>query len=288
MDHLRELAHNNILRLDELGISAVDTQYDPDAARTAAHTFMKATFGEQVYDAFNDSDQTFQFPVADSLLHKEVMGKINRYDAGMILVRPEMFAYRHQFADYLRRQGFRIHFEKETVMDPATYAGLYIHAITEAAAQETMPSRSIVYLDSPLQLYVFDKGEAQIPEGMKLADHVFRNLKGREGVPDKPGNETLRSGVVFKAALAMGLHRLTDKVLQYACDPLGTYRRRVSDPNNHLAHIASDLQLLKYVAVGVHIPNYSELQTDLPALVSDTELVYIANSLAKANHGRDS
>jgi 2-phosphoglycerate kinase len=198
---------------------------------------------------------------------KELMREISAFNPGMILVRPEMYHNCNAFKDFLERNGFNVLFEADVELDIERYERLYEDAISIPDAQATMPTRTLVYTDSPCKLMVF-ADERNRYQGA-LADNFFEEFKGREGIYTP---NTLRGDIVYQEARRLGYHELTDPVLADALDPFGAYRRIVQSPSGPHAGYNPEDRLLKYDAVGVHVPNYHELIHDLPIICSKDQL----------------
>jgi len=182
---------------------------------------------------------------------------------GMILVRPDMLHARAKFEQFIKKR-FRVLYSGTVTMDPDTYWKIYEHDFHREETHHTSLTRAALCIGSDCQLIVF-RGEQ--PNSKPLADHVYQELKGVQGVYE-PG--TLRGEVAYTTAMELGVHHdQVHQTLRMATDPFGAYRAAVAhrQPTTMVPH-----PLLTFTGVGVHIPNASEINTDLPQLLGDAHI----------------
>lgn len=178
-------------------------------------------------------------------------------EIGMVLVRPDMFHARSRIERFLAER-FRLLVSETVEVTPAMYWQVYSEAILDREMPQSRLSRAAVYIGSSCQLVLFEGSVADDPEQLPVADHTYGYLKGEKGVR-QPG--TLRGEVVYQSAVDLDLHNLSNQTVGLAADPFGAYRKIVHQlPGKHNR---LDYPLLFFTGVGVHVPNFSELQRDL-------------------------
>lgn len=149
-------------------------------------------------------------------------------------------------------------------MDNRSYWQMYRHDLYRPETMHSRLTRAALYIGSKCSLMVFQsEDDGQEP----LADYMRGTLKGTQGVY-QPG--TLRGDIVYRNAVDLGLHRLSepdvDPRIPRAVDPFGAYQTLVTASAGPHAHL--EYPLLFYTGVGVHVPDYREIGTDLPQLLA--------------------
>lgn len=181
---------------------------------------------------------------------------------GMILVRPDMTHIKSEFESFLRNR-FKILAIENVVMDTATYWQIYRHDLYRTETMHSRLSRAALYIGSRCSLMVFQSLNPDLD--IAIPDYARDTLRGNQGVY-KPG--TLRGEIVYRNALALGLHQLADpnidERIRLAADPFNAYQSLANRPTG--PHATLEHPLLFYTGVGVHVPNLSEIHSDLPAL----------------------
>lgn len=193
---------------------------------------------------------------------KEVKNKVAR-NIGMVLVRPDMTHANKTFETFLKNR-FKILHSADIEITGTTYWEIYKHDFYRPETMHCRLSRAALYVGSMCRLYVFE-GRGKTAGDVPVADIVFQKLKGKQGI-FRP--RTLRGDIVYRNALELGLHELdkaADERLKIAVDPFRAYRELVTQASGD--HTKLQYPLLFYTGVGVHVPNATEIQTDLPALL---------------------
>lgn len=190
-------------------------------------------------------------------------------NTSMILVRPEMEHAIGDFRNFLSDR-FRIIHDTEVTVQPQQYWNLYADAIVRRETDFSRLTRAAVFIGSPSRVITFvdpARGESDIP----LADMIYKDLKGVQGVATAG---TLRGEVVYENVIMAGFQRILrddcDETLKRAIDPFGAYRQAIVSG----AVRRQDLvyPILQFVGVGVHVPNYSEVQRDISTLLTKSDL----------------
>jgi hypothetical protein len=157
----------------------------------------------------------------------------------------------------------------ELQINSDSYWHMYKNAIVLPEAQDTMPTRTIVYTGASVKIIVFHDTTLIRSFEPLFADRFSLQQKGQQGI-HKAG--TLRGDLVFSEAVTLGFNTLHNPVIQMACDPLGAYRHKIANycmsaitPHKH---IRAKNQLLQYTGVGIHVPDSTEFVNDICSLLS--------------------
>lgn len=200
----------------------------------------------------------------DEAVQRPINNKFPQY-IGMILIRPDMLHVSHRFENFINDR-FSIISINDVEMDNNSYWQMYKHDLYRPSTMHSRLTRAAIYIGSMCRLIVFSHRDTDRP----VADHVVDNLKGKQGVYE---HNTLRGDIVYNAALDLGMHTLnenggsTRSQLQLAIDPFGAYRALSRMPEG--PHVKLKYPILFYTAVGVHVPDYREIATDLSCLAPD-------------------
>lgn len=184
-------------------------------------------------------------------------------NVGMILIRPDMVHASKDF-EQLISSRFEVEHSEDRIIDAETYWDIYQHDLYRLETMHSRLTRAAIYIGSSCRLIVYrEKRSALSP----IADFVHENIKGNQGFYE-PG--TLRGDVVFRNALSLNFHKIehehTDPRIKIATDPFGAYRNLVRNaPDKHPPGLV--FPILFYNGVGVHVPTYQEMTTDLPSLL---------------------
>jgi hypothetical protein len=208
---------------------------------------------------------------------KELIDDLISQNIGMILVRPEMYHIYDKFIDFIKNLGLKVFYDDERVINYDQYWTMYKGSIRFPEAIYSMPTRTMVYTNSPSRIIAFvDPDQKQ----RHLATYFESQFKGKEGVFNL---KTLRGGVVYPEAKNLGFEGLNNEEVEIAVDPFKGYRHLVKNFAHHKDNnnINPDEQILRYNAVGVHIPNSNELPFDLSTLNTEAQLNEINTSLVK-------
>lgn len=268
------LSDNNTAEMYEHGINPTQASESPRYSFDSSAKYLLGVLSGRILSAMEAGRIT---PCIDITRLETEKGKLMRNimvdgNVAMILIRPEMHHASDAFVDYLKRQGYDILLQSDKSIDIQQYEKMYAHAIIEPDARPTMPTRTMVYVDSPSKLIVFSDPNKARDSEEHLADSFFRLHKGRQGVND---GHTLRGGIVYEEAKTLGLDQLEHPIVQRAVDPMSAYRHLVfgdhSLPSPHL-QLPQDDQLLQYTGVGVHIPDSTEINRDLGAICTEDDL----------------
>jgi hypothetical protein len=193
---------------------------------------------------------------------------------GMVLVRPDMVHITNEIEQFIGER-FSILESQGVNINSSTYWRLYQHDFYRRETMHCRLTRAALYIGSQCRLIVFQSTDQQ--QDIPTADYTRGPLKGSQGVFE-PG--TLRGDIVFREALRLGLHRLDEATssehLRLACDPFTAYRKLAAESNHPSKRLA--YPLLFFTAVGVHIPDYTEIGNDLGAFVDITESPYATSS----------
>lgn len=204
-----------------------------------------------------------------------LMDTIAGFNPGMLLVRPDMYHHRDAFVSFLLENGFIPHYVSDVQISQPVYEQMYFDVFKRSDARPAFPNRTLIYTDSPATLIVFSDPTQRYGDA-KLADNFFDDFKGKQGEPD---GRTVRGKVVFDEAVRLGYHKLDNPVIAQAVDPLGSYREAVKSKEGPHAHLPDEYKLLNYTGVGVHVPNFTEMMNDLPAICDVQQLEEIQSHL---------
>lgn len=257
--NLQELADKNSALLERLDFNpGKDNPYElcnPDAYAQSG------LFPDTVIKSMFDDERTFKGDASDL---PSVASNI-----GMILIRPDMTHVSNRFESFISERYEIIHIGTPLI-DSQTYWNLYQHDIYRVETMHTRLTRAAIYIGSNCNLFVFQDPDLHIDE--PVADHMRNKLKGQQGIYEK---DTLRGDIVYKSALELGLHILSDEVvdsrIKVAVDPFSIFRDLAARPDESIKDFV--YPLLFYTGVGVHIPNYEELTNDLPLFIDSTTLL---------------
>lgn len=184
---------------------------------------------------------------------------------GMILIRPDMVHVASEFETYISDR-FQLLHKASVMMDKETYWEMYSHDLYRPETMHSRLTRAALYIGSVCCLMVF-KDQPTAPSRF-VSDYVCTTLKGYQGSYQ---TDTLRGDIVYRNAIKLGLHRLQqqdiDERIKQAVDPFGSYVALSSQADG--AHAGLQFPLLFYTGVGVHVPDASEINTDLPQLLHD-------------------
>jgi len=200
---------------------------------------------------------------------------------GMVLVRPDMLHIAPQVEEFVGDR-FEIIDSVTTEVGPEVYWQMYSEAIVGRETRNSRLSRAAIYVGSACQMIVFRAKDSQ-PTEEPTADYVYEQLKGKQGVAQP---DTLRGELVLEGALAIGAHQLVDRTVALALDPFGAYRKIVREDQNG-PHASLAHPLLFYTGVGVHVPNYQEMQRDLALLDAAGQMTQASTETARMDE-RDS
>lgn len=253
-ENIVELAEKNTALIESLGFNPLsDDPFELDSA----DIFLRSGLFTEEATAHIFANQHAEGVAADAL-EFGVPRKI-----GMLLIRPDMIQAQNAVTSFISER-FTLLDSSEVIVTPEAYWGMYKESICTTETVMSRFTRAAVYINTMCRLLIFEKANFHKLEA-PVADTVFANLKGRQGQyrPD-----TIRGDIVYKKALEYGYHTLDDAHIARAVDPFGAYRKIVTTTSDHdtLAH-----PLLFFTGVGVHIPDYQEMQRDLPLLLSEVE-----------------
>jgi hypothetical protein len=254
--NIQELAEKNTALMERLGFEF--EKDNPDDL-----------IDEQVYLDSGLFDQSSVDQIFHNTPHvPEVQSEAIPAGLGAILIRPEMTYAVHSFHSFISDR-FRIIYDEPTQLTPDQYWTIYGDAIVDREADFSRLTRASIFIGSNCRLLVFIdpvRSENQDP----LADDMVRMYKGEQGVYS-PG--TLRGDVVYRNAIASGFHTLPDEycdeTLIRALDPFGAYRQYIAKNKTALSRFVHPI--LRYVGVGVHIPSYEEIKSDLVTILIPEE-----------------
>lgn len=185
---------------------------------------------------------------------------------GMILIRPDMLHATPMFETYISSRYVLL--EKQTLpMDAESYWHIYKHDFYRPETMHCRLTRAALYIGSPCCLMIFED-QAHTNEDEPVSDYLRNSLKGSQGTY-QPG--TLRGDIVYRNALRLGFHDLesvyTDERVKYAVDPFGAYQTLASMTTDEAVR-SLPYPILFYTGVGVHVPDSSEIDTDMPKLLA--------------------
>lgn len=187
---------------------------------------------------------------------------------GMALIRPDMVHIAPQVEAFINER-FRLIDVIDRVMTPEIYWTMYGDAVIDREVHQSRLTRAAVYIQSWCRLIIFERPETKV-DAIPAADYTFKHLKGKQGVWQAG---TLRGDLVYSGAITAGLHTLADEKTALATDPFGAYRKivrdRIESPCQSLTH-----PLLFFTGVGIHIPNFQEIQRDMTLLNPDDQEAY--------------
>jgi hypothetical protein len=244
-ENLSALAEKNGTLLDKLNFDPrKDNPFELDSPNTFSDSGL---FTSEAIDCiFNDKAP------APLLTAQRVTPKY-----GMVLVRPDMAHIAPQVETFIDER-FQLADVTNTVVTPEIYWEMYGDAMVSRETRQSRLTRAAVYINSLCRLIVFERSETKV-DGVPAADYTFKYLKGKQGVRQ---SGTLRGDLVYNGAIKANLHTLTDEQTALAVDPFGAYRKivcgSIESPCHTLTH-----PLLFFTGVGIHIPDFQEVQRDL-------------------------
>lgn len=191
---------------------------------------------------------------------------------GMILIRPDMVHAVPEFETFVSDRFHLLH-KASVMMDKEMYWQIYSHDLYRPETMHSRLTRAALYIGSPCCLMVF-KDRMATP-ARSVPNYVCTTLKGSQG---RYQPDTLRGDIVYRNAIKLGLHRLQqpdiDDRIRLAVDPFGAYQALSSQPSG--SHAGLQFPLLFYTGVGVHVPDSSEIDTDLPQMLHDLPQILAA------------
>lgn len=253
LPNIEHLAEKNRALLDRLNFDP--TVDNPDDLNNREVFADSGLFPEEAIDTIF-MNSSVESRLADSIVPPNV---------GALLVRPDM-VHASSEVEHFIADRFRIIFQDTVELDAHKYWDIYAPAIVGREVEATRLTRAAVYIGSPCRLMVFMNLVDEPPQA--TADEVYERYKGKQGVYE-PG--TLRGDVVFSQAIMANFHRLAedtyhDPTLRQAIDPFGAYKKAVQ-----VHGIGGDLPfpILRFTGVGVHVPDYNEIHSDLEVLTDN-------------------
>lgn len=261
-EHLISLADKNEALLERLNYNS---RYDDPFLLDNPETFLSSgLFSKDATDKIFSDAPTVE-PLSEST-------HIYPKKLGMVLIRPDMTPINNAVEGFISSR-FAITDVQDVTMTPEIYWDIYSEAIISRETRQSRFTRAAVYVNSLCRLIVFEKLDNFTPE-IATSNQFIAELKGKQGVyqPD-----TLRGDLVYHAAIKAGFHTLDNPSVALAVDPFGAYRKieRSTSP-----HPSKSLlyPLLFFTGVGIHIPNYNEMQRDLALLDRSNVNNYVSNS----------
>lgn len=262
---------------NECHSQAVGTFPSHDQSQDYGAKYLRSTYPSLVSGNF-DSENNFPRNSGDVERQKALLEIMVARSFGAVMVRPEMYHHRAKIADFIENQGFRITSELDRSVGYDPYAVMYRDVFSREAALPSLPTRTMVYINSPSSLLVFVDNKNRYAN-KPIADVFCEKFKGKEAIPDA---NTVRGGVVLTEALRLGYDLLQDPVLQLALDPINALRNIVKLPGiQPHSHLPIERRLLKYDAVSVHVPDSTEIIRDLAVLCSIGEIEEIAHGITR-------
>lgn len=257
--NIEALVEKNQAILDRLSFQRDAHPYELRSRETYLKTGL---FSEEIID------DIFSFHEVPA---HELSSSVPEY-IGMLLIRPEMTHITPMFKEFIDEFYTVCHTEDVEITTEA-YWKIYRHDLYRPETLDSRLTRAAIYIGSLCRLVVF-KDENHQPMERPVSDKVFSFLKGKQGIYQQG---TLRGEVVYNEALNLGFHRIHSTSEEYyvrlsqAIDPFGAYRRLSERPKG--PHAGLNHPILFYTAVGVHVPNAKEVQTDLPIFLSESDIL---------------
>lgn len=250
-----------------------------EGSQAAGKKYLSSVFPD--WENPTKMQQNSKFPEndTDDEKFKFVSDLVTKLDLGMLLVRPEMYHHSGAVMDFLTQNNFKIRYAGNRNVDRKAYAVMYGDVFNRPPAIPSLPTRTMVYLDSPSMLILFSDPRKRFSD-KSLADGFCAGFKGKEGLPD---SKTVRGGVVYPEAIRLGFHTLVNEALRLALDPLTALRHIVaSSPENQPhSYLPPNKSLLKYNAVSVHVPDSREIIRDLCVLNNKYQLGEIEYGISR-------
>jgi hypothetical protein len=263
----------------EMGCKDEELSKDWDLSRKAGEIFMKRVFQKYQYDMFlTHSIFKDKENILASAKKKEIAKHLLYRDHTLVVIRPELYHSTQKIINFLKERGFCVVtvFNKE--INPETYWQMYKTAIVHKDAADTIPSRTMIYTNSPAKVILLRSSKYYPQLEELLADSFFSFYKGNQGVRDL---NTLRGGLVFSEAVKLGFNTLENPIIKMACDPLGAYRHKIKGNSKAKTiphgHLLEEYQMLQYTGVGIHVPDSGEFLDDVCSLLSLRQLKTLQN-----------
>lgn len=197
-------------------------------------------------------------------LSLEEFKNVNFSNVGLIVVRPECFAIRKKYRNFLEKNGLEILYEEKFQLDFRQYFLLYYESFILEDTMLDFPSRTFNYINNDCYLFVVI-GNNQI----NVSDYLC-SIKGKQGRYE-PG--TLRGDLAYSSLKNNIMDGILIKDAIIPLDPIGTARMITRDKVWHDgSHSISDIPLLFYCGQAVHVPNSKEIKKDIVTLC-DEEIV---------------
>lgn len=229
------------------------------------------------------------FPKAKFSLISQAFGKSGER-LGLVMVKPEMFAYANQVRKYLNTLGFEVLLVKNTTFDKRTLQlvygkefGAYPEFPIQAANLISGPSKLMVFKQKPVSELLHStpfikylerhdpKAHAELIVKLKkeTPPAVFDKLM--KGAWQEPQPGTIRKEVFYPKLSELGVKNMTG--LAQLLDPYGYFRQRIKQGAKTVPDVAY------YQLTSIHCPStVKELFNDVDALLTKNEL----NRLKKA------
>lgn len=268
------LADKNIRILEKLKYLSIVTlaNYDFTHSQKLGADYMENVLPAEKFKLkINEGNSITEIPETK----KELINSLISKNIAMILVRPEMFHIHDQFSNFISNLGLKVFYTAERSISFDQYWTLYKGSIRFPDAIPSMPTRTMVYTDSPVMLIAFVD---PLQSHSNLASFFETNFKGKEGIYNQ---HTLRGGIVYPEAKKLGFDNLENQIVENATDPFKGYQHLISSGmHQNNVNMKPNEQILRYNAVSVHIPNSEEIPYDLSTLNTENQLIEMNKSLA--------
>jgi hypothetical protein len=268
------LADKNIRILEKLKYFSIVTlaNYDFTHSQKLGADYMENVLPAKKFKLkINEGNSITEIPETK----KELINSLISKNIAMILVRPEMFHIHDQFSNFISNLGLKVFYIAERSISFDQYWTLYKGSIRFPDAIPSMPTRTMVYTDSPVMLIAFVD---PLQSHSNLASFFETNFKGKEGIYNQ---HTLRGGIVYPEAKKLSFDNLENQIVKNATDPFKGYQHLISSGmHQNNVNMKPNEQILRYNAVSVHIPNSEEIPYDLSTLNTENQLIEMNKSLA--------
>jgi len=191
-------------------------------------------------------------------------------NVAMLVVRPEMYHLYGKIEEFLNSKGLEVVKMFDLEIDYQKYLRICRSSVNLEQAKYAMPTRTLVYTGGKSKIIICKENE--LKNGQPLPNRIVMEMKGTGGI-FSPG--TIRGEVVYEEAKRLGFHELNDEYIKSAIDPFGVLKLLPEFPEFQTdlsKSLPTTESRLTYNAVAVHIPDSSEIISDLSTVLNSQQL----------------
>lgn len=285
--HFHDLAKHNIKRLsstvdskDLVKIIKGELSFE-DSHRISAvvenKIFSTIKLDEhKLVDHFNSPNSIHLSKLGIQNIEKQIEGKqtaieklLSQRDLGLFLVRPEAYHLIERIRIILESNGLSIILSKKTEVNSEQYWALCNERLVDSRTNVHVRSRAFGYVNKPLYLFVFERGDNCLIESNQPLSDSLKVLKGIAGYYQKG---TIRGDVLYESlhSYFYGDNARLSRLAELALDPIKIYETLSQDTN--VFYQKNVLYKRLASLPGVHSPESHELVKDISCLMSKSDI----------------